>query len=310
MNVLITGSGGFIGSRLVESLREADIYVLGVDLRKTPTTDVQMDLSDFRCREKLTKLMRDHKITKVVHLAALIRVGEGEDQPLRYWNVNFKGTYNVLFSMEQAQVKRLIFASSVAVYEPAPSYLKETSFLGPISVYGRTKLHAENLIKSWEGIDYVILRLSNVAGGKEENPCHVIPLMIKSCLNGESPLIFGNDYNTSDGTCFRTFVHVDDVLYYIFYILHVKDIQGIYNVGRIFTSVHMIYTKIRSILEKKGISCQEVKFVEKRRGDPNAIMVCDTKLQDEIPYEQLNGIYEMIEDTFNEMVTKTIFFTK
>ena len=309
LNVLVTGSSGFIGSRLVKALQECHISVLGVDIREAPTTDVQLDLSNSECCLTLSKLMETKQITHVIHLAALIRVGEGEKQPIRYWNVNFKGTYNVLHSMEKAKVKKLIFTSSAAVYDTKGSQkirpLNEDAPVDPISVYGRTKLHAEKLIRGWKGIDSIILRLSNVAGGKEEDPCHLIPLMLESCMQGKSPKIFGDDYWTFDGTCWRTFVHVKDVINYIILLIRLIDHRSrIYNVGRTIAIVSMVYSCIREFLEGENINCPEVKVVARRQGDPPAISLDDTRLRNDLQIDDRLGFREMIEDTFYEMLKK------
>ena len=238
----VTGSSGFVGSRLIKQLLSVGNKVWGLDILPSPLdADIKYnnyhhsvtDLTSPEAEKEIAKLLRDNKIQMVIHLASLIKVGEGEKQPDRYKDVNIKGTEIVLKAMRTAGLKKIIFASSAAVYQ-SPSVstnqenrlisteemleysLKETDPLGPVSVYGRTKLVAEELIQQYiksnkfEGIAF---RFFNVSGGKEihQPSVHLIPIIIDKLIQGEPVKIFGKNYSTSDGTCYRDYFHVNDL---------------------------------------------------------------------------------------------------
>jgi len=307
--VLVTGSSGFIGSRLVRTTRQKSLFVVGVDIRPAPTTNVQLDLSKTECQETLSQVLIKCKITHVVHIAALIRVGEGESKPLEYWNTNVKGTYNVLKSMEKAGVTNIIFASSAAVYDPWHTIcLNEKSPVGPISVYGRTKLEAEELIRGWKGIQAVIFRIFNVAGGKEDDPCHLIPLIFQRWTEGKPVQIFGGNYSTEDGSCIRSYIHVRDIIVAIFHALRrcgrflAEDKCRIYNLGRpkgysVFEVYRIAYNFCRSVGEE-GPAYQ---VMPPRSGDPPKLTSWNTKARQDLNWEPTYNLKAIIYDTFAEM---------
>ncbi len=222
---LITGSSGFIGGRLTNILLNHGCQVIGIDKRVAKITNKNyrhylFDLTGAEAELQLEEIFSSYNISWVVHLAALINVGDGEKYPKVYQRTNIGATVLLLGIMRKYKVKRLIFASSGAVYKTAQrsskNHLKETDELSPVSIYGQTKLKGENLIQvaSDDGLQAVIFRFFNVAGGMgiHQPPIHLIPIIIRRLASSQPIEIYGTDYPTHDGTCLRDYFHVSDLL--------------------------------------------------------------------------------------------------
>ena len=184
MKVAITGSSGYIGSTLVSKLKDTnhDLHLFDVDdwdIRKTPLKNG----SPFFWES----------FDVVVHLAALVKVGESVERPWDYYDTNINGTQNIIKHFPNA---KMIFASTGAAFDPT-------------SPYARSKVAAEDLIKN-QCKNYTIFRFFNVGGRKPSNPEGLYAATINACQKGTFT-IFGRDYNTKDGTCVRDYVHVDDL---------------------------------------------------------------------------------------------------
>jgi len=311
-NFLVTGSSGFIGSRLVTFLRNQRYKVLGVDIRKAPTTDYFIDISTFGSREDLACILQVEKITHVVHLAGLIQVGEGEFHPTEYWSANVGGTRNIIWAAEAAEVNKLIFASSAAVYKSSDEPLVEGSPLGPVSVYGKTKLTAEKLLVSNSKVESVIFRFFNVGGGKEENPCHLIPILLERCSWGNILRVFGGKYSTPDGTCIRDYFHVQDLISAIILAverwdaIHKNHKHQIYNLGTgKGISVLEICEEVTQAWQK--INPQEVKvqITEPRAGDPPFLVANFNKAHKELGWKPKKSVKDIINQTLEEMIPST-----
>ena len=305
MKILLTGSSGFIGSRLVKSLRESH-EVFGVDIKRAETTSYQIDLTLDNSRKYLSNMIKEKEISFVIHLAALIDVAEGELYPLRYWNTNVKGTYNVISAMKDSGISKIIFFSSAAVYKGINStdqYLTENSPLDPISVYGRSKLEAESLLLE-SSLDFVILRLPNVAGGKELYIRHLIPLVFEKLSRNESPLIFGNTHPTFDGTCIRDYLHVDDVVQLIHIFLkgwNSKKHQ-IYNTGASMSySVKQVMDKMREFWRRKTGVVISPTIVKARKGDPPILTLSSNRLFNDLGWSNNKTLEDIISQTYFEM---------
>jgi UDP-glucose 4-epimerase len=194
MDILITGNSGYIGSHLVKSLENSNHRIFGLDLQE-PKIDVYNHMM-FDIRELKGYLEYD----VVIHLAALVNVGESENDPLNYYTTNLMGTLNLL---NHVKTKHFIFASTGAAAEPS-------------SAYGLSKKAAEQCVKQYcemTNIDYTIFRFYNVIGSSCVGPTNHDGLfynLINSIKTNEFKL-FGKDYPTLDGTCVRDYVHVDEI---------------------------------------------------------------------------------------------------
>jgi UDP-glucose 4-epimerase len=228
MNVLVTGGAGYIGSHVVRQLGEAghacvvyDNLSGGHPRAIGSATLVRGDVGD---REALTAALRDHEIEAVIHLAAYIEAGESVADPGKYFRNNTMGGLALLEAMRAAEVQRIVFSSTAAVYgQPERTPILETDCTEPINPYGASKLAVEFMLRGFaaaHGIAAVALRYFNVAGahpdgdiGEDHDPeSHLIPLVLQVPLGKrESVKILGDDYDTPDGTCIRDFIHVLDL---------------------------------------------------------------------------------------------------
>lgn len=231
MKVLVTGGAGYIGSHAVFQLIKKGYEVVVVDnLCKGFESNLHPDAKfynvDIRDTEGIKNIFLNEKnIEAIMHFAGLIVVPESVEKPLEYFDVNVNGVLNLLSIAKEHDLKTFIFSSTAAVYgNPKNIPIKEDDIKEPINPYGESKLSAEYLIKSWAKAydrNYVIFRYFNVAGADESGkigiksgkPTHLLPLVISSAIDSNKVFkIFGNDYNTNDGTCIRDFVHVNDLV--------------------------------------------------------------------------------------------------
>ena len=228
MHILVIGGAGYIGSHVVKELLKHDVDVTvyddlstGQEVNIFPKTNfVKGSILDV----PLLKQTMDQQVDGVIFLAAKKAVGESMQNPEKYSTNNLIGTINVLNSMAESGVKKFIFSSSAAVYG-SPQYLPidEKHSVNPMSFYGFTKLATERLLKWYDelrGIHFVALRYFNAVGydgqgdvkGLEKNPQNLLPIIMEvACQKREKLSIFGNDYDTPDGTCLRDYIHVTDL---------------------------------------------------------------------------------------------------
>ena len=227
MNVVITGGAGYIGGTVATLLLKAGHKVTVIDSlvhaerKYVPegATFVQADLAE---REKVEQVLRDSKAEGVFHFAALIEAGESMQKPELYFRNNTASTLSLLEAMNSTGVKKLVFSSTAAVYgEPAFVPIPENATLQPTNTYGESKLLVEQMLiwlNRLQGLRYASLRYFNVAGalpgrGEAHEPeTHIIPLILDVALGRrEKIFIYGDDYQTPDGTCIRDYVHVVDL---------------------------------------------------------------------------------------------------
>jgi UDP-glucose 4-epimerase len=224
-NILVTGGAGYIGSHIVEQLvKKSFLNIFIVDDLSTGHKRLISKKANFikaniNKTQLIKKIILKNKIDTIIHLAAKTIVTESEKKPKLYYNVNVLGTRSLLNAAKNSSVKNFLFSSTAAVYGSKIRYVNENSRTLPDSVYGKTKLQAENLVKKEFKKNYIILRYFNVVGA---SPSKKIGLINKygqlfknfavEILKKEPKLnVYGNDYNTADGTCVRDFIHVSDL---------------------------------------------------------------------------------------------------
>ena len=228
MNVLLTGGAGYIGSHLVRALAAAghtpvvyDNLSNGHRAAIGRAAFVQGDVAD---KAALLGAMRGHSVEAVIHLAAFIEAGESVAQPDKYFRYNTIIGMTLLDAMREAGVRKMVFSSTAAVYgQPRRVPIEEDARLDPINPYGASKLCVEFMLRGYAaayGLGFVSLRYFNVAGahpdgdiGEGHNPeTHLIPLVLQVPLGKRNCVeIFGDDYDTPDGTCIRDYIHVIDL---------------------------------------------------------------------------------------------------
>jgi len=296
--ILVVGGAGYIGSHQVKCLLENDYRVviydnLSTGFKKLILSDnfIKGDLKDTK---NLEETIDKFKPDAVMHFAAFTSVGESVKKPSKYYRNNLVNVINLLDVMVKNGVNNFIFSSSAAVYgvpENIPITEEETK--NPINPYGRTKLMVERVLKDYEkayGLKYTALRYFNAAGADEKGEIgemhdpetHLIPIVLKTAL-GERDIIyiFGNDYDTRDGTCVRDYIHVNDLAD-----AHLKALERLFAGGESISlnlgsgegySVKEIIDYSKKIT---GIDFK-VDVTERREGDP-PILVADSSRAEKI----------------------------
>src|SRR5580658_7095787 len=227
MKAVVTGGAGYIGGTVATQLVRAGHSVTVVDnlchaRREAMPEGVEFVEADVADRATMEALLRRVKPDGVLHFAALIEAGESMKKPEIYFRNNSAGTLALLEAMLAADVKRIVFSSTAAVYgEPEKMPIEETARLAPTNAYGESKLISEQMLCWFERVHCfrcAVLRYFNVAGalkgrGEEHEPeSHLIPLVLDAALGlRPSIAIFGGDYATPDGTCIRDYIHVVDL---------------------------------------------------------------------------------------------------
>ena len=227
MRIVVTGGAGYIGSVVTEALMEQGHAALVVDNLSKGHRDAVLDGTEFlqadlADTERVAAALREFRAEAVVHLAADSLVGESMTDPAKYYRNNVVSGLSLLEAMRRAEVMRLVFSSTAAVYgEPDQQPITETAATKPTNAYGETKLAFEQAL-AWYGRAYrltsVSLRYFNAAGASDRNgerhspETHLIPLVLQAAA-GELPkvTVFGDDYPTRDGTCVRDYIHVRDL---------------------------------------------------------------------------------------------------
>ena len=226
--ILITGGAGFIGSFTAKFCAEAGFQVVVLDNLVTGRSDRarwgRFHRADIRDVELVRHILRTHRVSAVIHLAASTQVAESILNPAEYFSNNVDGVVALLDAMVAENVLRVVFASSCSVYgNTASAWIDEAHETHPVSPYGESKLLAESALQRCEaeyGLKSVSLRYFNVAGGDSEaglgehpdRSSRIIPRTFLAAEHGGAPLrIFGSSYDTRDGTAVRDYVHVSDI---------------------------------------------------------------------------------------------------
>ena len=257
--VLITGGSGYIGKQLIKYLdRHTSWIIKNYDLQEG---------NDIMDMVNLERTMFEFCPTVVIHLAAMSNVRQCQENMREAFVVNVKGVKNVLDSMSKVGCKNIIFASTSAVYDTS-STDGQCSILTPkrpISVYGKSKLLAEELIDSRSGISYITFRMFNVIGGHQDVGHD---RLFGSLLNGNVE-VYGMDYNTKDGTCIRDYVSIKDVCEA--YRLAVKQIHRVYTSHLTLDICTGVGTSVGSILTLWPKSLN-ITIGDRREGDPEVVI--------------------------------------
>jgi len=226
--VLVAGGAGYIGSHAVKALRQAGRDTVVFDNlssgHREAVLGAPLVVGDIRDAEAVRAAIREHKPDAVMHFAAKIEVGEGERDPVGFYDNNVAGALTLLRVMLEEGVSKFVFSSTCAIYgNPERLPLSEDLPKNPVSVYGRTKLMVERMLEDMaraQGLRFAALRYFNAAGadmdgeiGEEHDPeSHLIPNALKAAAGIGPPMrLFGDDYPTRDGTCVRDYIHVTDL---------------------------------------------------------------------------------------------------
>ena len=324
MTILLTGGAGYIGAHVAAALLEAGKPIVIVDDESRSTGHNVAELGqafqrtidyhrfDIRDTERLTQTLRDHQVSAVVHLAGYKSVGESVERPITYFENNLGGAVALLGAMASAGVERLLFSSSATVYG-MPQYLPldERHPLNALNPYGQTKLMIEQMIESYAasrpGFAAINLRYFNPIGfhpsidlrdDGPRLPDNLVPHIL-AALDGriESLAIFGDNYDTPDGTCVRDYLHVVDIAEG-----HLKAINALgamagvtsINLGR---GVGISVSGLIAAFERIGGRPIPQQRVGRRAGDAPAIYADPARAEQLLGWVARRGVDNMVEDS-------------
>ena len=302
--ILITGGAGYIGSHTTLEFLNSGYEVVVFDNLETghletidilkKEGDLEFFKGDLKNQKDLDELFKKYNIEAVIHFAASSIVSESVKNPAKYYRNNVLGTLNLLDCMIKNNVKKIVFSSTCATYgEPKYVPLDENHPQNPINPYGQTKLMIEKIMDDYDrayNLKSIRLRYFNVAGANSEakigewheTETHLIPNILKSVFEKDKTFkIFGDDYNTPDGTCIRDYVNVEDLAkahkYALLY-LNKENKTDYFNIGtQEGDSVKKVFSICREILKKEI----PLEIAPKREGDP-AILYANSKKAKEI----------------------------
>jgi UDP-glucose 4-epimerase len=224
-NILVTGGAGYIGSHIVEKLVEKKslkIFIvdnLSTGHKRLINKKAIFLKADINQTQIIKNILLANNIDTIIHLAAKTVVIESEKKPKLYYKINVEGTKSLLNAAKDSSVKNFLFSSTAAVYGSKIRYVNENSITSPDSIYGRTKLKAESLVKKLFKKNYIILRYFNVVGASPSKKIGLINrygqlfknFALEILKKKPTLSVYGNDYNTFDGSCIRDFIHVTDL---------------------------------------------------------------------------------------------------
>lgn len=303
MNVLVIGGAGYIGSHCVRQLIQAGHKPIVLDNLVYGHTgallkEVKFYKGNLEDKKTVGEILDAEKIDIVMHFAAFINVGESVQNPLKYYQNNVAGVVNLLETMIEHNVKKFVFSSTCATFGiPEKLPLVEDMPQHPINPYGQTKLDVENLLKNCArayGLNSVAFRYFNASGAAEDGTIgedhtpesHLIPLAIFAAMGKRPALkIFGNDYNTPDGTCLRDYVHVDDLSRA--HIAAFDKLEGDgkflhYNLGT--GTPNSVLEIINGVEKVSGLKVPH-EFAPRRPGDPDALYANSQKAKTELDWK-------------------------
>ena len=326
MSILVTGGAGFIGSHTVVELLEKNEDIIIVDnfinskpevldkIKKIAKKDFKFYEVDLLNEEKLEKVFRDNNIEAVIHFAGLKAVGESVEKPIEYYHNNITGTLVLLKLMKKYNCKKIIFSSSATVYGiPKEVPIKEDFPLSTTNPYGSTKLMIEQILQdvcvSDKEFCAILLRYFNPIGahesgliGEEPNciPNNLMPY-INKVANGELDHlnIFGNDYDTIDGTGVRDYIHVVDLAKgHVKALEKARKITGArpYNLGT--GKGYSVLEIVKAFENTTGVTIK-YELTERRPGDVAECYADPTKALEELGWKAEKTLNEMCKDSWN-----------
>ena len=318
MSILVTGGAGYIGSHTVYKLIEEGRDVVIIDNLETGHMEAinpkaKFYKGDIRDKEFLNKVFSSENIEAVIHFAANSLVGESMKNPLKYYDNNVYGTKVLLESMLNNGINKIVFSSTAATYgEPEKLPIEETDKTEPSNTYGETKLAMEKMFK-WtskaHNLKYVSLRYFNACGahysgniGEAHNPeTHLIPIVLQ-VPNGqrEHVNIFGEDYNTKDGTCVRDYIHVTDLAQ-----AHILAVDYLLNGGEsnIFNLGNGKGFTVKEVIEvARKVTGNSIPAVvsPRRDGDPAQLIASSKKAKEILGWKpEHDSLEEIIQSAWN-----------
>lgn len=320
--ILITGGAGYIGSHVVLKLLEESNHKIVVfdnlengHLSTIETLKSVRDFSfvkgDLKNQNDLENLFQNFNIDSVIHFAAYIRVEESVQNPRKYYSNNLVGTINLLNAIIDHGVKKIVFSSTAAVYgEPKYIPIDENHSKNPINPYGKTKFMIEEILDDYDkayGLKSIRLRYFNVAGADSQNrigeshkpETHLIPNILASATDHSKVFnLFGDDYNTRDGTCVRDYVNIEDLasahILALKYLAE-KNQSDCFNIGtKNGNTVKEVFETCEKITSKKI----NLRVNSRRDGDPESLVADNTKAEKILKWKSQKTLDDIIKTAY------------
>ncbi len=317
MNVLVTGGAGYIGSHFVKFLLKKNVNVSVIDnLGRGHAEAVpdavefnKIDLLDFN---RLSGYLSHKRFDAVVHFAAFAYVGESVENPALYYTNNVVGSLNLLKAAVKTGIKKIIFSSTCSVYgNPLEVPISEDEPTKPINPYAESKLVIEKILRDFEtayGLKYVALRYFNAAGADPEGDTgeshdpepHLIPLVLQTALGKRDKIyIFGDDYDTPDGTCIRDYIHVNDLAkaHYLA-LIYLSE----YKKSEIFNLGTGKGNSVKEIIDTAAkVTGKEIKseITGRRPGDPAVLVADNSKAKKVLGWQPEFHLEDIISTAYN-----------
>lgn len=309
MTWLVTGGAGYIGAHVVDALLAQDIDVVALDDLSSGResfipTHVPLVRGSILDGDLVEGILTDYAIVGVIHLAGFKYAGVSVRRPLHTYAQNVTGTATLLERMQSAGVDRLVFSSSAAVYgNPDVPVVTESSPTTPQSPYGESKLVGEWLIRDQAratGLSATALRYFNVVGSGDprlfdSSPHNLFPLLFDALRDGRVPTVFGDDYDTPDGTCVRDYIHVGDLArshaVAALRLAGGEDLRPVYNLGS--GSGVSVREIMRAAAEVTGIDFAP-EIAPRRPGDPARIVASGTLAAQDLEWRMRHSLHEML----------------
>jgi len=320
--ILVTGGAGYIGSHCVLALLDKGYNVIVFDNLSTGHIEtinrlkqygnVSFYQGDLLNLDDLNNVFKNNKIDFVIHFAAFSQVGESVQNPRKYYKNNVCGTINLLDTMIDYDVKKIVFSSTAATYgEPIYTPIDENHPQSPINPYGQTKLMIEKIMDDYNkayNLKSVRLRYFNVAGADSQNrvgewhepETHLIPNILKSVFDTTKTFkMFGTDYDTPDGTCIRDYINVEDLAQA--HILALEYLQNggetnYFNLGtKNGNSVKEVFDISEKIINKKV----NLEICPRRDGDPAILVADNSKAKNLLNWKPAKDLEHSIKTAYN-----------
>ena len=327
MTILVTGGCGYIGSHTCIQLIKQGIDPVIIDnlyngkeivldrIKKITGKRPRFYQGDIRNKDLLDTIFKENNIKGVIHFAGLKAVGESVRKPLEYYDVNVYGTINLLDAMKKANVKKFIFSSSATVYgtQPIIPYIETMETGEPTQPYGRSKLFIEKILQDLSIADQdwsiTILRYFNPVGAHPSGligedpqgiPNNLMPYITQVAIGKLASLaVFGNDYETRDGTCIRDFIHVMDLADGHLAALNYNDTQSGVNIFNLGSGQGNSVLEVIATFENVFRQKLPYHFAPRRDGDLPAYWANADRAKKLLNWETRLNLHDMVQDSWN-----------
>jgi len=303
VKILVTGGAGYIGSEMVHQLIEHGDEVTVFDnlsgghpeaLKNLKINFVEGDILD---KNSLDRVFSEEKFDAVIHFAGVISMKESTENPFKYFQINTFGALNLVETMVKHKVLKLIFSSTAGVYgNPVKTPINEDDPKNPTNPYGESKLTVEKILGWYDktfGLRSISLRYFNAAGASldgnfgedHQDESHIIPLACKAALQNREFTIYGNDYQTKDGTCIRDYVHIIDLCQAHLLALNALENNHLTDNFNVGPGIGYSNNEVINMVKKISGVDFPVRYDQRRPGDADELVADSTKIKKDLGWE-------------------------